>query len=157
MTWPYFTVGYCTLDGTDKQRFGCHACLVAGNAIGRHGRPHIRGKLGQLTPWKMDETLKKLKHAKKSIFSEYFERIRAGRCRERRYAADHIFIQIYFRMHHFVVKFSKISSPQAARGHWSPNQNPADPPVGRPWSKDGFTPNVTFFLRWPRLAGSIHA
>ena len=40
--------------------------------------------------------------------------IRAGKCRERRYA-DHIFIQIYFRMHHFVVKFS---SPQAARGHW---------------------------------------
>jgi len=32
--------------------------------------------------------------------------IRAGRCRERRYV-DHIFIQIYFRMHHFVVKFSK--------------------------------------------------
>jgi len=30
----------------------------------------------------------------------------AGRCRERRYA-DHIFIQIYFKMHHFVVKFSK--------------------------------------------------
>jgi len=29
-----------------------------------------------------------------------------GRCRERRYA-DHIFIQIYFRMHHFVVKFKK--------------------------------------------------
>jgi len=42
--------------------------------------------------------------------------IRAGRCRERRYD-DHIFIQIYFRMHHFVVKFSKLSSPQAARGH----------------------------------------
>jgi len=35
--------------------------------------------------------------------------IRAGRCRERRYA-DHIFIQIYIRMHNFVVKFSKISS-----------------------------------------------
>jgi len=32
--------------------------------------------------------------------------IRAGRCRERRYA-DHIFIQIFFRMHHFLVKFSK--------------------------------------------------
>jgi len=30
--------------------------------------------------------------------------------------ADHIFIQIYFRMHHFVVKFSKLSSPQAATG-----------------------------------------
>jgi len=29
--------------------------------------------------------------------------IRAGRCRERRYA-DQVFIQIYFRMHHFVVK-----------------------------------------------------
>jgi len=27
--------------------------------------------------------------------------IRAGRCRERRYA-DHLFIQIYFRMHHFL-------------------------------------------------------
>ena len=39
-----------------------------------------------------------------------------GRCRERRYA-DHIFIQICFGMHHFVVKFSKFSSPQAARGH----------------------------------------
>ena len=35
---------------------------------------------------------------------------------ERRYA-DHIFNQMYFRMHHFVVKFSKFSSPQAARGH----------------------------------------
>ena len=41
--------------------------------------------------------------------------IRAGRCREWRYA-DHIFIQIYFRVHHFVVKFSKFSSRQAARG-----------------------------------------
>jgi len=40
------------------------------------------------------------------------ETIRAGRCRERRYA-DH---GLYFRMHHFVVKFfSKFSSPQAAR------------------------------------------
>jgi len=39
--------------------------------------------------------------------------IRAGMCREQRYA-DRIFIQIYFRMHHFVLKFS---SPRAARGH----------------------------------------
>ena len=54
--------------------------------------------------------------------------ISAGRCRERRYA-DHVFIQIYFRMHHFVVKFSKFSSPQAAMGHWPPNQNPADVPA----------------------------
>jgi len=52
--------------------------------------------------------------------------IRAGRCGERR-CADHIFIQIYFRMYHLVVKFSKKNfSPQAARGHWPPNQNPAD-------------------------------
>ena len=41
--------------------------------------------------------------------------IRAGRCGERRYA-DHIFIQIYFRMHHFVVKFSKFYSSQAPEG-----------------------------------------
>ena len=37
-----------------------------------------------------------------------------GRVRERRYA-DHVFIQIYFRMHHSVAKFSKFSSPRAAR------------------------------------------
>ena len=54
--------------------------------------------------------------------------------REGRYA-DHIFIQIYFRMHHFVGKFSKCSSPQAARGHWPPIQNPADAccVLPRPW------------------------
>jgi len=28
-----------------------------------------------------------------------------------------IFIHIYFRIHHFIVKFSKFSSPQEARGH----------------------------------------
>ena len=70
------------------------------------------------------------KHAKKSSFiclCYILRAIGAGRCRERRYA-DHIFIQIYFRMHHFVVKFSKFSSPQAAREHWPPNQNPADVP-----------------------------
>jgi len=58
---------------------------------------------------KMDEKLK-------SENMQKTRAIRAGSCRERRYA-DHIFIQIYFRMHHFVVKFSKFSSPQAARGH----------------------------------------
>jgi len=52
-------------------------------------------------------------------------------CRERRYVDhDHIglFSQIYFRMHHFVVRFIKFSSSQAARGHWPPNHNPADVP-----------------------------
>ena len=59
----------------------------------------------------------------KSSFLNILRAIRSGRCRERRYA-DHIFSQIYFRMHHFVVKFSKF-----ARRHWPPNQNPADPPA----------------------------
>jgi len=70
-------------------------------------------------PGKKDEKIKKQNHAKNSSFLRlcYILRAtRAGRCRERRYA-DRIFIQIYFRMHHFVVKFSKFSSPQAARGH----------------------------------------
>jgi len=89
------------------------------------------GQMGSAdAPGKMDKKIKKRKHAKKSSFLcvwYILRAIRAGRCRERRYA-DHIFIQIYFRMHYFVVKFSKCSSPQAARGHWPPNQNPADVP-----------------------------
>ena len=80
-----------------------------------------RGKCGQLTP-PLEKRMKKLKSEnmqKKNSFlclCYILRATRAGRCRERRYA-DHIFIQIYFRMHHFVVKFSKLSSPQAARGH----------------------------------------
>ena len=78
------------------------------------------GKWGQLTPLeKMDEKLKSENMQKRGSFLNILRAIKAGRCRERRYA-DHIFIQIYFRMHHFVVKFSKFSSPQAARGHWPP-------------------------------------
>ena len=72
-----------------------------------------RGKWGQLTPLeKMDEKLKSENMQIKSSFLLCYilRAIRAGRCRERRYA-DHIFIQIYFTMHHFVVKFSKFSSP----------------------------------------------
>ena len=46
-----------------------------------------------------------------------------GRVRERR-CADHIFIQIYFRMHHFVAKFSNFLRRQG--GIDRPNQNPAD-------------------------------
>jgi len=68
--------------------------------------------------------------------------IRAGRCRERRYA-DHIFIQIYFRMRHFVVKLLKFFSPQAARGIDPPNQNPADIPVCQR------TPRVIGVARYP--------
>jgi len=38
---------------------------------------------------------------------------------ERRYA-DHIFIQIYFRMHHFVVKFSKNNFASGGKGALNP-------------------------------------
>ena len=54
----------------------------------------------------------------------------AGRCRERRYA-DHTFIQIYFRMHHFVVKLSKFLRFRRQGSIDSPNQNPADIPDNR--------------------------
>ena len=89
-----------------------------------------RSKWGQLTPMEKGWKIKKRKHAKRSSFlclCYILRAIRAGRCRQRRYA-DHIFIEIYFRMYHFVVKFSKFTSPQAARGHCPPNQNPADVP-----------------------------
>ena len=87
-----------------------------------------RGKWGQLTPPEKWMKKQKAKTWKKSIFLNTLWAIRAGRCRKRRYA-DHVSIQIYSRMHPFVVEFSKFSSPQAARGHWPPNQNHADPPV----------------------------
>jgi len=70
-------------------------------------------------PGKIDEKIKKQKHAKNSSFlclCYILRAIRAGKCRERSYA-DHISIQTYFRKHHFVVKFSKFSLLQAARGH----------------------------------------
>ena len=86
-----------------------------------HGRPHMGANGVSWPPGKMAEKLKS-ENMQKSRFLRlcYILRaIRAGRCRERRYA-DHIFIQIYSRMNHFVVKFSKFPSPQAARGHWPP-------------------------------------
>ena len=43
----------------------------------------------------------------------------ADRCRERRYA-DHLFIQIYSRMHHFVVKFSKKNFASGGKGALTP-------------------------------------
>jgi len=56
-------------------------------------------------PGKMDEKVKSENMQKRSCLGYILKAIRAGWCRERRYA-DHIFIQIYFRMHHFVVEFS---------------------------------------------------
>jgi len=70
-------------------------------------------------PGKRDEKLKSENMQIRAVFYVYvifLRAIRAGRCRERRYA-DHILIQIYLRTHHFIVKFSKFSLPQAARGH----------------------------------------
>ena len=71
----------------------------------RHGRPHI-GANGVSWPpgkwWK----IKKRKHAKKSsvLCSCYILRESWQTDVDQ---ADHIYIPIYFRMHHFVVKFSK--------------------------------------------------
>jgi len=83
--------------------------------------------MGSADPLENNEKLKSenMQKGQLSMSMLYFESNQGGRCRERRYA-DHISIQIYFRMHHFVVKFSKFSSPQAARGIDPPNQNPAD-------------------------------
>jgi len=66
----------------------------------------------------MAEKLKSEDMQKRAVFYVHviLRAITAGRCRERRYA-DHIFIQIYLRMYHFVVRFSKFSFLQAARGH----------------------------------------
>ena len=55
-------------------------------------------------PGKIIEKIVSENMQKKSSFLNILRAITAGRCRERRYA-DHIFIQIYFRMHHFVVSF----------------------------------------------------
>ena len=58
----------------------------------------------------MDEKLKSRNMQKGAVFYVYVifwqQSGQAGKCRERRYA-DHIFIQIYLRMLHFVVKFKK--------------------------------------------------
>ena len=90
---------------------------------------HVLGQTGSADPLEKWMRNYKAKTCKKSSFlclCYILRAIRAGRCREWRYA-DHIFIQIYFRMHHFVVKFSKFSLPVAAR---PPNPNTADVPVG---------------------------
>jgi len=85
-------------------------------------------------PEKMDEKIKSKKHAQKNSFlclCYILRAIRAGRCRERRYA-DHIFIQMYFTMHQFVVKFSKKFLRLGRQGVIDPpNQNPADVPGHR--------------------------
>ena len=91
------------------------------------------GQMGQLThPLENGWKIKKRKHAKKSSFlclCYTFRAIRAGRCRERRYA-DHIYSDILQNAPFRSQILKKL--PQAARGHWPPNQNPADFPECRP-------------------------
>ena len=103
-----------------------YVLLRARGTKSMHGRPpHIGANGVSWPPWKNGWKIKKRKHARKSSFlclCYILRAIGANRCRERCYA-DHMFIQIYFSMHHFVVKFSLCP---AASGHWPPNQNPAD-------------------------------
>jgi len=89
-----------------------HSISISGICLSitrSHGCPHIGANGISWPPWKIDEKLKSENMQKKSsflyVYVKILRAIRAGRCRERRYA-DHIFIQIYFRKHHFVVKFS---------------------------------------------------
>jgi len=97
-----------------------------------HGRPHIGANGVSWPPLeKMDEKLKSENVQKKSSFLRLcysFRAIRAGRCRERRYV-DHIFIQIYFRMHYFVVNFQNFLRFRRQGGIDPANRNPADVPV----------------------------
>ena len=69
----------------------------------------------------MDEKLKSENIQKRAVFYVCYilRATRTGRCRERRYA-DHIVIQIYFRMHHFVVKFSKKNFASGGKGPLTP-------------------------------------
>ena len=132
----YLNVFYI-YDSSTRPSCVCNATSVThsvARVVGDHGRLHIGANGVSWPPWKNGWKIKNAKTYKKSSFlclCYILRAIRAGRCRERRYA-DHIFIQIYSTMHHFVVKFKKTISPQAARGHcpWPPNQNPADVPVG---------------------------
>jgi len=72
-----------------------------------------QGQMGSDPLWKMDEKWKSENMLKRAVFWMGWW------WGDRRYA-DHIIIQMYYiGMHRFVVKFSKFSSPQAARGHWS--------------------------------------
>ena len=74
------------------------------------------------TPGKMDEKLKSENMQKRAVFfclCYILRATRAGRCKERR-CADHIFIKIYFRMHHFVVKFSESFIASGGKGALTP-------------------------------------
>ena len=101
------------------RRSGIYQCESPAQIHGQsdHGRPHTGANGVSWPSWKNGWEIKKRKYATKTSFLNTGGgkgRVREGRC------ADHIFIQTYFGMHHFVAKFSKFSSPRAARGHWLP-------------------------------------
>ena len=95
-----------------------------------HGRPHIgTNGVSCPPPWKNRWKIKKRKHAKKSSFLDG-----GGRWSD---TSDDwlvklmiiitvIIIDHYHSSRVSLFKFSKCSSPRAARGHRPPNQNPAD-------------------------------
>jgi len=81
-------------------------------------------------PRKMDEKLKSESMQKRAVFYVYISRaIRAGRCRERRYA-DHIIYSDIGLLHApFRSQIFKICFASGGKGALTPNQNPADVPV----------------------------
>jgi len=91
----------------------------------------------------MDEKLERENMQKRAVLCYILRAIRAGRCRERRYA-DLIFIQIYFRMHHFVViaYFLNILRLRRQGGIDPPNQNPADVPGDAAIIENGPASNI---------------
>jgi len=96
-----------------------------------HGRPHIGANGVSWPAWKMDEKLKSENMQKRAVFYVcviFWEQSGPAGVENGAMLTIYLYIQIYFRMHHFVVRFSKFSSPQAARGHWPPSQNPTDVP-----------------------------
>jgi len=94
-----------------------------------HGRPHIGANGVSWPPGKMDEKLKSENMQKRAVFYVCYilRAIRVGRCRERHYSYQ-IFIQIYFRTHHFIVVF-KIFFASGSKGALTPQPKSC----GRSW------------------------
>ena len=106
---PFVTSQWCR--AVKKHVIAIHADSDRTKICNSHGRPHTGANGVSWPPEENGWKINKRKHAKKSSFlclCYILRAIRTGRCREWCYA-DHIglFIQIFFRMHHFVVKFQK--------------------------------------------------
>ena len=115
--------------------------LLVGGERSRAWASARRGKWGQLTLWKNEWKTKKRKHAKRAVFYVYvifWEQSGQADVENGAMMTTYSF-RYTSQMHHFVVKYSKFSSPQAATwGHWPTNRNPADVPgrvCRRYWSR----------------------